>query len=326
MTFHKLHTKFAAAIGLALILASPLVASAQGYPDRPVQIIVPLSPGGLSDLAVRKLQPDLAKALGTSVVIDNRPGAGAAIGTAAAKQAAPDGYTLVLAAASSFSINPHLRKDLAYDPRADFEPICRIGGAPQLLTANPSLGVTTVAESVEKAKTETIPFASSGPGTISHLAQEMLKSQTHVDFLHAPYKGTGPAVTDTIAGYTKLMFESPGPMLGPIREGQLVPLGVLSPQRLPSLPNVPTFEELGYGDMALIGWIGLAAPAGTPVDVIDKLAKACETAVANPDFHEFSNEQGLLVFFAPPAEFAAHIEADLKKFGALIERSGLQPE
>ncbi|REF73288.1 Bug family tripartite tricarboxylate transporter substrate binding protein [Paracoccus versutus] len=322
----KLHTKFAVAIGLALTMASPLAASAQDYPDRPVQIIVPLSPGSLSDLTIRKLAPDLAKTLGTSVVIDNRPGAGAAIGTAAAKQEAPDGYTLVLAAASSFSINPHLREDLAYDPMADFAPICRIGGAPQLLAANPSLGVTTAAELVEKAKTETIPFASSGPGTISHLAQEMLKSRMHVDFLHAPYKGTGPAITDTIAGHTKLMFESPGPMLGAIREGQLVPLGVLSPQRLPALPDVPTFEELGFGDMELIGWIGLAAPVGTPAEVIDTLAKACETAVVNPDFHEFSDEQGLVAFFASPAEFAAHIKADFEKFGALVERSGLQPE
>jgi tripartite-type tricarboxylate transporter receptor subunit TctC len=314
-----------AAWSLAL-LATPLSSFAADFPERPITVIVPLSAGGVSDISVRKLAPAMSEMLGVPVVIENQPGGGATVGTAAAAKAAPDGYTLALAAASSFSINPHLRKELPYDPVKDFEPVCRIGGSPSVLAVHPSLGVKSVSELVEKAKAETLSVASAGPGTPSHLAQELLKARVEVGFMHVPYRGTAQAVTDTIGGHVQLLFESPGPLLGAIREKQLVGLGIMSPSRLPALPDVPTFEELGFQDMQLIGWIGLVAPAGTPAAVIDRLVAACERAVSSPEFQTLANNQGLLVAYAPPAEFRKHIDSELEKWGKLVARSGLQPE
>ncbi|KRB49076.1 hypothetical protein ASE04_17980 [Rhizobium sp. Root708] len=310
--------------GALLALAGP--SYADDYPSRAIEVIVPLSAGGVSDIAARKLAPVFSQVLGVPVVIENQPGAGATLGTAAAAKAEPDGYTMVLAAASAFSINPHLRKSLAYDPVKSFEPVCRIGGSPSVLVANPSLQVKTLPELLDKAKAETLSFASAGPGTPSHLAQELLKARTKIEIMHVPYKGTSQAVTDTIGDHVPLLFESPGPLLGAIRAKELVGLGVMSPKRLPSMPDVPTFEELGYKDMELIGWIGFAVPASTPPDVVDKLEAACKTAVTSPDFQKLADDQGLLVAYAPHEEFRKHIESELKKWGDLIQQSGLQPE
>ncbi|CAN7758335.1 Bug family tripartite tricarboxylate transporter substrate binding protein [Rhizobium leguminosarum] len=311
---------------LGLIAAAEAPVSAQEFPDRAIEIIVPLSAGGVSDIAVRKLAPSMSKTLGAPVVIENQPGAGATLGTGAAAKATPDGYTVALAAASSFSINPHLRKNLPYDPVKSFEPVCRIGGSPSVLVAHPSLGVKSVQELIEKAKDGNLSFASSGPGTPSHLAQELLKARTNVQFLHVPYRGTSQSVTDAIGGHVQLLFESPGAISGAVRTKELIGLGILSPKRLPALPDVPTFEELGFEGMELIGWIGLVVPAGTPTEVIDKLEKACHDAVSSPDFQKLADEQGLLVAYAPREEFRKHIASELSKWGELVQRSGLKPE
>jgi tripartite-type tricarboxylate transporter receptor subunit TctC len=314
-----------AALALAYITV-PFYSWAQEFPDRAIQIIVPLSAGGVSDISIRKLAPAMSEVLGVPVVIENQPGAGATLGTAAAAKANPDGYTLALAAASAFSINPHLRKGLSYDPVKSFEPICRIGGSPSVLVAHPSLGVKSLSELIEKAKGETLSFASAGPGTPSHLAQELLKTRVEAPFMHVPYRGTAQAVTDLMGGHVQLLFESPGALLGAIRTKELIGLGILSPRRLPSLPDVPTFQELGFENMELIGWIGLVAPAGTPTVVIEKLEMACKTAVSSPEFQKLADDQGLLVAYAPRAEFRNHIESELKKWGELVQRSGVKPE
>jgi tripartite-type tricarboxylate transporter receptor subunit TctC len=308
------------------LLASPFPSFAQEFPTRAIQVIVPLSAGGVSDISIRKLAPAMSDVLGVPVVIENQPGAGATLGTAAAAKAAPDGYTMALAAASAFSINPHLRKNLPYDPVKSFEPVCRIGGSPSVLVAHPSVGVKSLSELTEKGKEGSLSFASSGPGTPSHLAQELLKARVQVPFTHVPYRGTAQAVTDTIGGHVQLLFESPGAVLGAVRTNELVGLGILSPRRLPSLPDVPTFEELGFQGMELIGWIGLVVPAGTPAAVIDKLEKACEGAVSSQEFQKLADDQGLLVAYAPREEFRKHIDSELKKWGELVKRSGLQPE
>ena len=308
------------------LLAAPFSSFAQEYPSRPIRVIVPLSAGGLSDTAARKLAVEMSAALGVPVVIENKAGAGGTIGTAEAARAAPDGYTLALAAAGSFSINPHLHKDLSYDPSKDFAPVCRIGGAPSVLVVNPSLGVKSVSELVAKANTDTLSFASAGLGTPSHLAQELLRARVNVPFLHVPYRGSSQAVTDTIGGHSQVLFKSPGPLLGAIRSGQLIALGITSPRRLPALSEVPTFEELGFSAADLIGWNGLVAPAGTPEPIIDRLANACQRGVSSAGFQTFADDQGYLVFYAPPAEFREHIVTELTKWGELVQLSGAQPQ
>jgi tripartite-type tricarboxylate transporter receptor subunit TctC len=308
----------------AMVARAPVLA--EDYPSRSVQVIVPQSPGGLGDIAVRVLAPELSDSLGVPVVIENKPGAGGTVGMAEARRAAADGSTLALAAAGSFSINPHLQKNLPYDPLKSFEPVCRIGGAPSVLVVNPSLDVKSLPELLAKAKTDPVSFASGGNGTPSHLAQELLKARVNVQFLHVPYRGTSQAVTDTMGGHSQALFETPGPLLGAIRAGQLIALGVTSPNRLPALPDVPTFQELGLPDLDLLGWNGLVAPAGTPEPIIARLSKACEHAVSAPEFLTFAKDNGYVISYAPAAEFHDHIISQLKKWGELVRLSGVKPQ
>ncbi|MBY5882449.1 tripartite tricarboxylate transporter substrate binding protein [Rhizobium leguminosarum] len=315
---------------VSMALLSAMVARApvwaEDYPSRSVQVIVPQSPGGLGDIAVRVLAPELSASLGVPVVIENKPGAGGTVGMAEARRAAADGSTLALAAAGSFSINPHLQKNLPYDPLTNFEPVCRIGGAPSVLVVNPSLNVKSLPELLAKAKTDPVSFASGGNGTPSHLAQELLKARVKVQFLHVPYRGTSQAVTDTMGGHSQALFETAGPLLGAIRAGQLIALGVTSPDRLPALPDVPTFKELGIPDLDLLGWNGLVVPAGTPETIIARLSKACELAVSAPEFLTFAKANGYVISYAPAAEFRNHIISQLKKWGELVRLSGVKPQ
>lgn len=317
-------TKLAATLALGLA-ATP--ALCQDYPTKPIDVIVPLSAGGLGDLNVRTATEIMSNLLGQPFVIENRPGAGAVVGISAAKNAEPDGYTILVPPASGFSINPNLR-ELPYDPVADFDAICRLGGAPSVLVANPSVGIRNLDEFIARAAKGELLFASAGPGTPSHLAQELLKMEmtgkgAGNSFVHVPYKGTAQAVTDAIGGHAEALFESPGPLIGGIQAGQLVPIAVTSPERLKALPDVPTFIELGYTGVELIGWIGMAAPKGTPAPVIKALGDACETAVKSEKFTKFSEDNGLLVFFAGPEEFGPWIEEQIGHYGKIVKAAGL---
>ncbi|WP_226553895.1 Bug family tripartite tricarboxylate transporter substrate binding protein [Celeribacter naphthalenivorans] len=325
MTNRKVVT---ASIAAAITIAGAV--QAQDYPTQSIDVIVPTSAGGLTDLLVRTAAQHMSEELGQPLVIENRPGAGTVVGITAAMKADPNGYTLVTPPASGFSINPNLR-DLEYDPVADFEGICLMGGAPSILVVNPELGITNFEEFLAKATADELLFASAGPGTPSHLVQELLKIEldkggVETDFVHVPYKGTAQAVTDAIGGHAQVLFESPGPLIGGIKAGQLVPLGVSSPKRLAALPDVPTFAELGYPGVELIGWVGMAAPKGTPKEIIDTLGAACLNATSTPEYAKMAEDNGLQVFTAGPAEFDTWIADQIQHYGALVEAAGLEKE
>ncbi|MDR6858772.1 tripartite tricarboxylate transporter substrate binding protein [Variovorax guangxiensis] len=310
---------------LGLLLASP-ASMAQDYPARPIRTIVPLSPGSTTDVLVRLMATKMGASLGMPLVVENLPGAGAIVGTATVAKALPDGYTILVATASSFSVNPHVHKSLPYNPVKDFAPVCRIGGSANVLAVNSAMGVKSIPELLEKAKSGDVSFASAGAGTTSHLAQEMFKSRTGASFLHVPYKGTAQSVTDTVAGHAQVIFDTPGPLVSHIQSGKLIPLAVMSPRRSASLPNVPTFDELGMRGLYLQGWSALVAPAGTPAAIVDRLARACQSAVASADFQEQSRSRGFDIDYAGPAEFAAFIASEMPKWGNLVKLAGLKPE
>jgi tripartite-type tricarboxylate transporter receptor subunit TctC len=310
---------------LALSTAS-FTSAAQDYPARPIRVIVPLSAGSLTDTIVRAMAEKMRTSLGATMVVENIAGASGIVGTVAAAKAPSDGYTVAVAVATSFSLNPHLHSNLGYDPVKDFTPVCRIGGAPYILAANPSLGVKSVADVVAKGKDGSVPFASAGAGSMQHLVQEMFKARVSAKYLHVPYKGAPQAVTDTVAGHTQLVFETPGPVLGHIRSGKLVATGITTARRLPSLPDVPTFDELGYSGMRMRGWIGLVVPAGTPASIVNRLAQACQSAATAPEVEALAQPQGFEIDPAAPAEFAAFIGSELQRLGQLARAAGVKPE
>jgi tripartite-type tricarboxylate transporter receptor subunit TctC len=307
------------------LLATPLTVLAQDYPSKPIRVIMPVSPGGATDAIVRAMGPKMSATLGQPVVTENLPGAGSVVGTTAIARAAPDGYTLGVGTSAAFSANPHLHKQLPYANK-DFEPVCRVGTGSYVLVVNPSLGVKTLPEFLDRAKTGSLSVGSAGAGSASHMAQEMFKARVGAPILHVPYKGTGPAIVDTVGGHTQALFEAPGPLLPHIRGGKLVALGITSGRRLASLPEVPTFEELGYKGLRLEGWIGLVMPAGVPAPIVAKVAQACQSALAAPDLQAQAQGFGFEIEYAGPREFGAFIASEYQKWGELVQLSGLKPE
>lgn len=311
--------------GLVALVAAVGV-GAQPYPARAIKVIVPLSAGSLTDVITRIVATKMNASLGAPVVVENMPGAGGVVGSVSVSKAQPDGYTVLVATSGSFSVNPHIHKNLAYDPVKDFAPVCRFGGGAYLLAVNPSVGVKSLPELLVKAKTTPLSFASSGLGSTPHMAQEMFKARMGAPFLHVPYKGAGQAITDTAAGHTQLLFETPGPLIGHIRSGKLIPIGIMSARRLPALPEVPTFDELGYPGLRLQGWVGMVTPAGTPSAIVNRLSEACQAALASPEVVGQANPQGFVLDYAGPADFAAFIASELPRWGQLARAAGIKPE
>jgi tripartite-type tricarboxylate transporter receptor subunit TctC len=307
------------------LLATSCAPMAQDYPARPIRIIVPLSPGGASDIIVRSMAVKMSASLGAPLVVENLAGAGSIVGIGAASRAAPDGYTLAVAGSAAFAANPHLHTQLPYKV-TDFAPVCRIGGGPYVLVVNPSLGVKSLPDLLALAKSKSLTFASPGVGSSPHMAQEMLKARAGVAFVHVPYRGTSQAVIDTVAGHSQVLFEAPGPLLEHIRAGKLIALGVTSARRVSSLPDVPTFEELGYKGLRLEGWIGLVVPAATPAPVVARVAQACQIALAAPDLQSQAQSLGFEIDYAPPREFGAFMASELQKWGELVRLAGVKPE
>lgn len=307
---------------LAIFLAP---ASAQTYPDKPIRIVIPLAAGSTTDALVRTAAPKMSAMLGVPVVIENLPGAGGALGSTAVAKAQPDGYTLLIGASGAFSVNPHINKSLAYNPVKDFAPVCRMGGTAYVLAVNPQLGPKNLPELLALAKSRSLSFASSGVGSSPHMAQELFKSRVGAPFVHVPYKGAPQAISDTVGGHADLMMEAPIPLLSTLRSGKLLAIGITSRKRSPALPDVPTFEELGYPGLVLQGWVGLVAPTGTPSRAIDLLSEACLSAMATPEVRA-QGQQGFDIDVVGPAEFGPFIASELVKWGELVKQSGMKPE
>ena len=305
---------------VALVAGTP---QAQDYPVRTVKVIVPFSPGGAVDGPMRVIAQELSKRMGQQVVVENKPGAGATIGTEQVARAAPDGYTLLLASQTN-AISATLYTRLAYDPIEDFAPISLIGREPGVLVVNPSLPVNSVQELIAYAKTNPgkLNFASSGNGTSIHLSAELFKAMAGVQITHVPYKGSAPALQDLVGGQVQLMFDNLPSSLALIKAGKLKALAVTSKERAAALPDVPTIAESGLPGFEASSWFGLLAPAGTPQPIIAKLNAEIAKWLATPEAKEKMLGQGANAAGGTPEDFVQFIAAETAKWQKVVKESG----
>ena len=308
-------------IALALLCGMPAVAA--DFPTRPVTMVVPQAVGGTNDIIARLVALKLGETLGSSVVVENRPGAGGNIGTAYASKALRDGYTLMMTVSSAQAINPALYKSVGFDPVKDFTPISLVGAVPNVLVVNPAFPAKTLKEFIEvtKAKPKFYQYAPAGNGTLNHLLGEMLASYAGVQLQHVPYKGIAPALNDVIGGQVPIAFATPASVLQHIKAGKLVALGVSSPARSPNLPGVPAIAETlpGYGGIL---WIALYAPRGIPADIEAALQNAMKKVLDTQDMKEKLVAQGVELSTATPAKLATLLNEDLARWSKIVRESG----
>jgi tripartite-type tricarboxylate transporter receptor subunit TctC len=304
-------------IGLsaALVLAMPM-AQAQNYPNKPVRIISPYSPGGLGDLVPRAIATVLSESLGQQFLVDNRPGASQAIGMQLAAKSPADGYTMVYGSVTSLAINPAVTKDLPYDPVKDFAPVSLCVTTPLFLVVHPSVPAKNVKELIALAKRQPgkLTFASGGAGSSNHLAGELLKLLGGVDLLHVPYKGAGPAMVDVMAGHVDMMLGAAG--LAEARAGRVKVLGVTSAKRSPQAPELPTLSEAGVKGYEATIWFGLLAPAGTPQPIVSRLSQEIGKALQLKSMRERFSTVDLTP--TTPEGFAEHIKREMPKWRKVV--------
>ena len=309
----------------ALALALPFAAHAQNYPSRPVHIVVPFPAGGPTDVLTRLLAQKLSERWGQPVVVDNKPGAGGAIGSEFTAKSAPDGYTLVMATSSTHSIGPALQK-LSYDPIRDFAPISQVSNATNVLLVSPKLGVSSVKELVAlaKAKPGQLNFASSGIGTIPHLTGEMFKLAAGVDLVHVPYKGTGLSIPDLASGQVAVLFDSVVTAFTYVKSSGVRALAISSPKRSPLAPELPTMAESGLQGFESETWFGLFAPAGTPKDVVARVSADAAAALRAPDARERFAAAGAEPVGNTPEQFAERVKADAARWSEIIRKANVR--
>jgi len=297
---------------------------AQAYPSRPIKLIVPFPAGGGTDVIAREVANKVATQQGWTIVIDNKPGSGGNLGVDAAAKAAPDGYTLVLGQTSNLAINPTLYAKLPYNPEKDLAAVGLVASAPLVLVVGSDSPYKTLADVVAaaKAKPEVLNYASSGSGTVAHLATELLQKAANVKFTHVPYKGASQGVTDLIGGQIQMYMSSIPTLIGHIRGGKMRALAVTSLKRADDLPNVPTIAESGYKGFEAVTWFGVAGPAAMPKDVIAKLNGAFNKALQDPDVKKKLDAQGADVLGGPPEKFTALIREDIVRWGKVVKESG----
>jgi tripartite-type tricarboxylate transporter receptor subunit TctC len=314
------------AAGAAALPAASRMASAQAYPTRPVRIIVGFSPGGSTDIAARVVGQWLSERLGQSFVIENRPGAGANLAAEMVVRAPPDGYTLLLVS-SSDTINATLYPKLNFVFLRDIAPVASMTRQPQVLLANPSLPAKTFRELIAYAKANPgkVNIASAGNGSISHLSGELLKMMTGVDFIHVPYRGAGPALTDLLAGHVQVSFAGMAGSIEYLRTGKLRGLAVTTTMRSQALPDIPTASEFVPGYEA-ISLFGIGAPKTTPAEIVDKLNREINAALADPKIKARFVDLGGTVLAGSPAEFERLLAAETEKWGKVIRAANIKPE
>lgn len=324
MNPHALKTTTLILSGLGLLVSA--TASFAAYPDRPIKLIVPYAPGGTTDLVARVVAPKLGEILGQSVVILNKPGAGGAIGSAAATREPADGYTLVMAVESSHAVNPSVQKAPLYDPMKDFSPISNLANVLGVLDVRADSDIKSFPQLVEalKADPNRFSFGSSGNGGYSHLFGELFLSATGTKMLHVPYKGLGPALIDLLAGQIQVVFDNLPSSSGQIQSGSIRALAVTAPERLPSLPDVPTYAELGYPELNTPSWFGLAAPAKVPEDVLETLNQAIRKVLADPEVVTAIEQQGAVPHYTTRAEFATMIQQSNEVWSKVVQDIGFE--
>jgi len=303
------------------------LAQAQGnYPTRTVRLIVPSSPGGGTDISARILAPQLTQFLGQQVIVENRPGAGTMIGGEAVARAAPDGYTLLMGI-STLAINPAMYKKVPYDALKDLAPISQAVSLSNVLVIHPSLPSRNLKEFIAfaKARPGQLNFASAGKGTSPHLSMELFLVLAKLKMLHVPYKGSGPGVTDLIAGHVPVMMPNMLSAQPHIKSGRLRAMGVTGTKRAPGADDIPTIAEAGVPGYEAVQWYGVLAPAGTPAAIIDKLHAGVVRALQNPEVRKRLNNDGAEAVGSSPAEFGAYIRAETEKWARVIKTAGIDP-
>ncbi len=312
-----------AAVAALCMLPVADAAGAQPYPDHSIRIVVPFSPGGAVDGPTRLIAKELAKRLGQGVIVENKPGAGATIGADIVAKAPPDGYTLLLASQTN-AISATLYSKLPYDAVKDFEPISLIAREPGVVVVNPKVSAKTLQEFIAyvKARPGKIDFASSGNGSGQHLFAALLASKTGMKMNHVPYRGSGQATTDLLAGRVAMSIPGIAGMMGHIRDGKLRPLAVTGAHRSPLLPDVPTVEESGVPGYEAYVWMGLFAPKGTPQSIIDLLHKELVAALATDEVKRYFASVGTEIVGSTPAEFGAYFMAQKELWAKVIHETG----
>jgi len=316
-------------VSLALCAAVVPMAHAQGaasYPDRPIRLIVPYAVGGATDVIGRVMARYLGEAVGQSIVVENRPGAGGSTGAQYASKQAADGYTLVMMVESSHAVNPNVYAKPPYDPVKDFTPITNIANVPGVMVVNASSPFKTAQDVIEAARANPakLNYGSSGNGGLSHLSGALFGSSTRTQITHVPYKGLGPALNDLMSGQIDVVFDNMPSSGALIAGNQLRALAVSSPKRLASLPQVPTYAEVGLKSMNEMSWYGLGAPAGLDAAVLKKLAAAAKKALENPALVKTIEQQGALVDYQTPQQFRATVEKSNQAWARLIKDIGFE--
>ena len=312
----------AAALATTLMVAVPAQAA---YPDKPVRIIVPFVPGGSSDITARTIAPGMEKVLGQTVIVENKPGANGAIAAQALKTAKPDGYTLMVGSIGTFAINEGLYKKLSYNPSEDFDYVSQLVRNPNVLVVSSKIPVKTVAELIEYASKhpDQLSYASSGTGSSDHLSAAMFRQRSNTTGIDVPYKGGGAAIADLLGAQVDVSFQNLGAVLTHVQSGKLKALAITGEQRSPELPDTPTMAESGIKNMVVYSWQGVAAPKGTPKEVVDKLHQAVSESLKQPRVQETMKKLGFTVVGNNPDQFSKFQQEEVSKWKEVIKSAGL---
>lgn len=319
-----------AAAGAATFLfgVTGVAAAQDDYPTHPIRLVVPFAPGGSTDLVGRLIAEYMGKYLGQTVVVENKAGAGGAVGAEQVARAKPDGYTLGMATVSTHGSNPAIYSDLKYDARKDFAPISNVMGVPSVFAVHPKIPAKTMPEFIALAKAEPgkYTFASPGVASLGHANIENFMMLSGIELLHVPYRGAGPALNDALAGQVDAITDNLSSTLPHLLEGRLRPLAVLGSERSDKLPDVPTYGELGFPEMGTGGWFGVVAPAGTPDVVIKRVNEALQKASQDPSFQEKARGMGATVRTNTPEEFAKEIDAAIERYTRVAKAANIEPK